>query len=277
MRVIQGVGEVAAHYDLFLVDLWGVMHDGIRCHKAALDCLARLKQEGKKVALLSNAPRRVQDVGQRSAEMGLTPAFYDAIFTSGEMTFSYLQKAPLGRLAFPIMTEKDHSLIENAPIEICADIEKADFILCSGPSEEKGKIADWDAILRRARIRDLVLLCANPDLIVHRGGKEEICAGALAQHYEVLGGKVLYQGKPHAEIYHWALKKMAVSPQRTLAFGDSLRTDIAGAHNGGCDSLFVASGIHKTVLLPDLSLEKLRRLAENYPTSPTFAVEYLNW
>ena len=68
--------------------------------------------------------------------------------------------------------------------------------------------------------------------------------------YRELGGEVIFYGKPHRPIYDQALAKAAAArgaaapARRTLAIGDSLRTDIAGARALGIDALFVSGGIH---------------------------------
>ena len=80
------------------------------------------------------------------------------------------------------------------------------------------------------------LVCTNPDLIVHRGTKEEYCAGYIAKIFEELGGKVIYYGKPHKEIYEMCFKKN----EKVLAIGDNLRTDIKGANNLNIDCLFIS-------------------------------------
>jgi len=279
MQIIKGVEQIVQDYQLFVVDLWGVMHDGVACYPEALECLTQLKKHQKRVALLSNAPRRTSDVIHRSEALGLKRDLFDLAFSSGEMTWHYLQKAPLGKRAFPIMTDKDRSLIDDTPIELEENIALAHFILCSGPDGERANLKDWEEVLQEAQMRTLPMLCANPDLIVHRGGKEEICAGTLAQHYESLGGKVIYYGKPHPEIYRHLMQRAEnlAGDNAWIAFGDSFRTDIKGALGAGGKGLFVAGGIHSKELLPHFTPLKLESLVNKYGYRPDFALDYLRW
>lgn len=278
MQIIKGVREIADRYSLFLVDLWGVMHDGVQCYPDALACLAELKRMKKNIALLSNAPRRVSDVIARSQALGLDPSLYDAAFSSGEATWRYLQNAPLGKKAFPIMTDKDLSLIEETPILLTDRLSDANFILCSGPEAQQSSLAYWRDILEEAKERHLPLLCANPDLIVLRGGKEEICAGTIAQYYETQGGKVIYHGKPFPDIYREIIRQFSKDDKQSwLAFGDSFRTDVSGAIKAGGESLFIAGGIHTNELMPELNQEKLAILATRYAACPHFVLDYLRW
>ncbi|HYA73305.1 MAG TPA: HAD hydrolase-like protein, partial [Roseiarcus sp.] len=107
---------------------------------------------------------------------------------------------------------------------------------------------------RAMAARGLTFVCANPDLVVHRGADLIYCAGALAQAYEAIGGKAIYAGKPHAPIYDAALAaagaalEAPLARSRVLAIGDAMRTDIAGAAGQGLDALFVAAGIHREAL-----------------------------
>ena len=98
--------------------------------------------------------------------------------------------------------------------------------------------------------RKISMVCGNPDVVVERGDKLIYCAGSVADLYASMGGEVIYAGKPYRPIYKMALAKAEastgskVSLSRVLAIGDSLRTDLAGAHAFGADFLFVTSGIH---------------------------------
>ena len=214
----------------------------------------------------------------RSQALGLDPSLYDAAFSSGEATWRYLHEAPLGKKAFPIMTDKDLSLIESTPIHLTDRLAEADFILCSGPDDQRASLADWHDVLAEAKERHLPLLCANPDLIVLRGGKEEICAGTIAQYYKEQGGKVIYQGKPFPEIYREITRRFDMgNKQSWLAFGDSFRTDVTGAVRAGGKSLFIAGGIHIKELMPELNQEKLEILATRYAVCPHFVLDYLRW
>jgi HAD superfamily hydrolase (TIGR01459 family) len=88
------------------------------------------------------------------------------------------------------------------------------------------------------------MICANPDLEVIRGGVRVICAGALTQRYEEIGGIAYWLGKPDPAIYAPVLEMLDVPQGRVLAVGDALRTDIAGAAAAGIDSCWVLGGIH---------------------------------
>lgn len=246
-----GLRDLAPAYDGFVVDLWGVLHDGVTAFPAALDCMARLKAQGRKVLILSNAPRRSAAVIERNAELGIGPQHFDLVLSSGEATWRCLKErtdpwyAALGRRAFQLGPARDLGMREGLDLEFVEDLEVADFILLTGALDSADTVADYDALLARALARRLPMACANPDLEVIRGGQREICAGAIAQAYEERGGPVRYQGKPHPEVYRTCLALLGMDdPARLLAIGDSLRTDIAGARACGMAGLFIAGGIH---------------------------------
>jgi HAD superfamily hydrolase (TIGR01459 family) len=284
-RILTGLREIADTFDLVLMDLWGCVHDGVKPYSAALDCLARLRDAGKAVAILSNAPRRASEVEAKLTEMGIDRALYTGMFTSGEETWKYLKTRPdglgqrLGRRVYAIMPERDAGLIEGLDLERVDEVGAASFLLVTGIEDEKVQAKDFDPILRQALKHGLPLLCANPDLMVHRGGVEEICAGAIAQRYENLGGRAVYHGKPHVKIYEVIFKQLGAVRGRAIGIGDSYRTDMRGAHDAGAKSLLVAGGIHRRELLYAAKIDPkmLRDLNRSFETFPDYGIPLLAW
>ena len=278
---IFGLSEIADRYDGYIVDLWGVMHDGVQAFPAAVDCLRRLKARGSRVAMLSNAPRRSASASQRSAAIGVTEDLYDAMITSGEDCWLRLASGAPRKRALFIRAGWDNQYLDGLDIEPVDDPAQADFALVLGVDNDTEKLDPLDPTLRAARARDLLMICANPDLVVMHGGAMRLCAGAVAQRYEALGGRTEYHGKPHAPVYARAFDALGVERSRILAIGDSLRTDITGARGVGIASLFVADGIHREELVGPLGgdLEPAHvaeRLSKNVPT-PDWVASRLSW
>jgi HAD superfamily hydrolase (TIGR01459 family) len=253
IRLIGGIGELAADYDGVILDLWGVVHDGTAPFPGVLDCLERLIAAGKRIVLLSNAPRRADDVGRRIAQIGVPADLYHGIMSSGEEAWQRLRHrddpfyAALGRNCLHICSDRDLEIREGLGLAFVDAPAAADFILNTGPAGWDDTIADYDEVLRISAARGLPMVCANPDLMVMQRGRPALCAGALAQHYEAIGGGVRWHGKPHPSVYDSCLPLLGINDRsRLLAVGDSLRTDIAGAAVFGIDSLLVAGGIHAT-------------------------------
>lgn len=254
--VIDGLAAIADRYDAFIVDLWGVVHDGKQPYPGVLDCFAALKRAGKHTLLLSNAPRRAHAAIGRLAELGLARDLFDDLLTSGEDVWLALRTRgrhdaspfyrDLGRRCFLFGAARDLSMFEQVDVERVEDIAAADFILCTNLYDYGQKPADHEATLRAAVSRGQPMICANPDLVVVHGTTLEYCAGAVAEFYEEMGGEVVYHGKPHAPIYRRARDMLGhVAAERVLCIGDSLRTDIAGANAAGLDSLLLVGGIHR--------------------------------
>ncbi len=284
-RLIRGLGDIADSYDAFILDLWGCLHDGITVYPAALEALRRLNAAGKRTIILSNAPRRAHEVVTRIADMGIGPKLYDRLFTSGEETWRALSHNDIdalrgrGRRVYPIMAERDQAMLAGLNTVPVDDPAKADFILVTGTETGQEDIAEFDAVLAPAVARGVPLVCANPDLIVHRGGIEELCAGAIAQRYEKLGGKVAWFGKPYPAIYRSILEEGRLSPDRLLCVGDALRTDVAGGAGIGAATLFTAGGIHHQELLVNnqIDLVRLEALCRKLGAIPDFAIVHLGW
>ena len=248
---IGGMRELAAHYDGFILDLWGVIHDGIAPIPGALECLRLLKESGKRIVLLSNAPRRSDDVIRRITTLGVPAGLYDHVMSSGEEAWQHLYRrddpfyAALGWRCLHIGSERDMEIRIGLGLEFVDTVEKAQFILNTGPAGWDDRLEDYEPILRAGLSRDLPMVCANPDYVVMHGNRLALCAGALANWYEERGGRVRWHGKPFRSVYDTCIGLLGIADRtRVLAVGDSLRTDIAGAAGAGIDGLFIAGGIH---------------------------------
>lgn len=247
----SGMSAFAADYDGFVLDLWGVIHDGTVLFPGVVDCLERLDGAGKKIVMLTNAPRRAHAIAASMEKMGMPRAYCAAIMSSGEATHLSLRGrydavlAGTGPHCFHIGPERDENLFDGLDIERVADVAAADFIVNTGPWVDGAKVSDYEVTLAAGAGRGLPMVCANPDLEVIRGGNRIICAGALARRYEEMGGKVRYFGKPRPAIYDSCFAMLGIGERaRILAVGDSLRTDIAGAKGAGIAAVLVAGGLH---------------------------------
>ena len=284
-RVIRGLGDIAEQYDSYILDLWGCLHDGVAIYPAALNALRRLKSAGKRAIILSNAPRRAREVGVRLAEMGITPDLYERLYTSGEETWRELAQDEIealkgrGRRLYPLMPGRDRTILEGVAATEVEDPAEADFILVTGTETGKEEVASFDPVLAPAAARGIPLVCANPDLVVHRGGIEEICAGSIAQRYEMLGGEVVWFGKPYPAVYRRILSECGLAPGRLLCVGDALRTDVAGGAGIGAATLFIIGGIHHQELLVDNHVDpaRLADLCRREGQAPGFAIAHLGW
>jgi HAD superfamily hydrolase (TIGR01459 family) len=282
---IHGLAEIADRYDAFILDLWGCLHDGIVVYPAALEALRRLKAAGKRAIILSNAPRRASEVAARIAEMGITSDLYEFLHTSGEETWRELAQNEIaelrgrGRKLYPLMAARDRAMLEGIDVQLVDDPARADFMLITGTETGKEELASFDPLLAPAAKRGVPMVCANPDLVVHRGGVEEICAGSVAQRYEGLGGPVVWFGKPYPAVYRRILAECDLTPARLLCVGDALRTDVAGGRGIGAATLFTVGGIHHQELLVDnrLDLARLADLCRRMGQTPDFAIAHLGW
>jgi HAD superfamily hydrolase (TIGR01459 family) len=250
IEFLPGIRAIADEYDGFIVDVWGVLHDGGTAYPGAIDCLRKLKQTGKRAVLLSNAPRPAADVVPALAALGYEPSLYSGIMTSGEEVRRHLRLrddpwyAALGRLCYLLGPGKDLGMLEGIQAEQARTIEDADFILNTGADFDE-TVEDYRPLMTRAIARGLPMICANPDLVVVHYGVRQICAGAIAVEYERLGGAVRYHGKPHPSVYQSCFALLGVDDRaRIAAIGDGLGTDIKGAAAAGIDGFFVTQGIH---------------------------------
>ena len=283
MRHLDRFAPLAAEYDGFIVDLWGVVHDGIVPYDGAADCLRQLRAAGKRVVLLSNAPRRVRLVREGLRGMGLPDDSYEGILTSGEATRTALLErtdpwiASLGRHVLHLGPDKDRNLFEGLDLDIVEDPARADFLLNTGPNDDADDSGpdSYLPLLKDCAARGLPMLCANPDLEIVRGGRRIICAGLLARFYEQYGGAVRLLGKPHPEVYEIVCRMLDLPRSRMLAVGDALATDIAGARAAGIESCWVLGGIHAEMIGDNMALAESEAAAAGL--APIATVPAFRW
>ncbi len=283
-KIASGLSHIAPAYDALLCDVWGVIHNGRESFPAACAALARYRETRGPVILISNSPRPHGPVIEQLDSLGVPREAWSHIVTSGDATRLLLAERAPGP-AWKIGPDRDDALYEGLGVEF-SDLADAAFISVTGPyDDENDEPADYRDRFIEAVGRDLVMLCANPDIVVQRGDKLIYCGGALAQLYESLGGKVLMAGKPYPIIYDLSLQKAAealgaaVDPRRVLCIGDGLPTDIRGANARGLDVLFVASGIHggETIGPDGLNLAAVTDLLRQDGLSATYAIADLVW
>jgi HAD superfamily hydrolase (TIGR01459 family) len=248
---MSGMRDLAAAYDGFIVDLWGVVHDGLKTYPGVADCLGRLRAAGKQVVFLSNAPRRAASIGRALHHMGIGPELYSGIMSSGEAVHLALRDrddpdfAALGAKFYHLGPARDRDVFDTLPLTEVPEVSEADFILNTGPDDHLGPDdpSIYAPTLHAGLEAGIPMVCANPDLEVIRDGKRIICAGLLAQYYAEHGGQVVQRGKPDPAIYGPTLKLLGTEKSRTLAIGDSLRTDMSGAKAAVIPACWVLSGI----------------------------------
>jgi HAD superfamily hydrolase (TIGR01459 family) len=229
-------------YRLILCDIWGVIHDGVELYPGAAERLLQWRGEGRSLVLITNAPRTADAVEQQLHRLGLPQDAWDGIATSGEAGIAALI-AVGARVGF-IGTHEDREILEGRHVAI-NDGGDFDELACTGLDDDRHRVEDYRAQLEDLADRDVLIHCLNPDRVVVRGGKTEPCAGALADVYLGLGGRVEWYGKPFPAIYRHALKLAGNPPAgEVLAIGDGLQTDVLGAAHMGFDVVFVAGGIH---------------------------------
>ena len=301
--LLDGLGETASRFDGFLLDQYGVLHDGVQPYPGVLDCLNALREAGKKVLILSNSGKRKQPNIHRLAQIGIPAELYDDFITSGEGAHAFLKSQPgelrrrprggdaresgphhNGPLRCFVLGggAAEEDLLQNLDIAQVDSAAEADFMLLASFGDSPPSEETFQATLDQARAADLTLVCANPDIRGIAGSGFHRAPGALAADYERRGGSVIYIGKPHPLIYREALKSIAPVPaKRVLAVGDSLAHDVAGASAAGMASALIVRGIHRDELGdPDRSADFDRRLAgltRHYGARPSFLLRQLAW
>ncbi len=237
----DGLKSIAYNYDLFFIDIWGVIHNGIKLYENSVNVLDNLEKIGKEFILLTNAPRPNKTVEKFLQNIGLDNKKSNKVFTSGEATLGFFNKELKNMKFYHIGPSKDFDLFELYKNNKTQTIEEAEFLLCTGLFENhENDIAFYKNLFLKKT--DLKMVCTNPDLVIDRGDKRELCAGSIAKTFLELGGKVDFFGKPYSLVYK---KATHLNNKKVLCIGDNLNTDIKGANNLKFDSLLITNGIHK--------------------------------
>ena len=268
MRELKHLSEIYKSYDTFVIDLWGVIHNGVVLNSNAVKVVDQLKNNSKKVVFLSNAPRPSSKVIDFLIKMNLDKKYLLNVMTSGEAAIDAINQNKFGKTFFHLGPPRDTSLFEKQKNNK-TEIEKCDFILCTGLFDNhEDDLSYYKNFLKEHISKKLI--CTNPDLTVHRGNIEELCAGSVAKVFEELGGKVIYYGKPYKEVYNKCFDK----GEKVLAIGDNLRTDIKGANNLNIDSIFITEGVHRQEIGDST---KLDALLTKYKVKTNFYQKELTW
>jgi HAD superfamily hydrolase (TIGR01459 family) len=250
-RILPGIEPLIERYDGFLLDQWGVLHNGVEVLPGVTEALQALQQTGKKVIILSNSGRRAAANQANMQRMGIDPGLYNAIITSGEAAWLGLSEkqdqafAGLGKRCLFFSRKGDYQALEGLDLTLAGHPAEADFILLSGIGHDPAVAEDIDRQLQQAVAYHLPMICSNPDITGVAGDELVTCPGALAQNYQKAGGEVHYVGKPWPAIYRIALAQLGLDNAATVAIGDSLQHDIKGAAGAGIDSVLVTAGIHQ--------------------------------
>jgi HAD superfamily hydrolase (TIGR01459 family) len=285
--VIPGLGAISDRYEVVLCDVWGVLHNGREAFPAASAALSAYRARGGVVVLITNAPRPRAPIREQVLKFGLSADAFDEVVTSGDVSIALIAER-IDQRVYHIGPQRDLSLFVAAGEQAgraarLGGPAAADYVLCTGLFNDDFETpADYDGLLSDLAQRKIPFLCANPDLVVHRGESLIYCAGALAESFRAFGGEPLYCGKPHAPIYRVAIETAEavlgrkVDPRRILAVGDGMRTDMAGAIGQGLDALFVSGGIHFADVHGSRDeAEGLARLFESAHIWPVAAIKAL--
>jgi HAD superfamily hydrolase (TIGR01459 family) len=283
--LLPGLREIADQFSFFLIDIWGVLHNGSDVFYEAQDCLLELKRQGKTVVLCSNAPRFASNVEKQLAFSGLSSEAYDFIFTSGMDTYQALfnPQGPyvkLGLTFYHLGHPIEHNIWEGTPFYPVPFLQEASFILATAPKPGLRFPEDYTHLLEEAYTHKFPIICANPDRFVIIRGQTVWCAGSIGELYEKTGGKVFYHGKPMKSFFNKCLQKVGARTKNTLMIGDSMYTDIKGANNARIQSLLIASGIHKPECdeIHTSSVgDQICQIISQFSYAPTYVMQSLRW
>ena len=265
----EGLNSIVDNYQLFYVDLWGVVHDGVSLHNEAIKALNEISKRKKEYILLTNAPRPNHAVQSFLEKLGMEKEIRDHVFTSGEAALLYLKKNLIDKTFFHVGPPRDFDLFKDFKKMKLDNIDKCEYILCTGLFDDYDKDLKYYRDLFEKNIKKK-MICTNPDLIVDRGNIRELCAGSVAMVFEKMGGEVIYFGKPYPEVYNQSANNKDKS---ILSIGDNLNTDIKGANLLNYDSLLISNGIHKM----EIKEKGIEKVSKSYEAICNYIQSELKW
>ena len=265
----NGLRSIVENYDIFYIDLWGVVHNGINLHKNAIEALEEITKVKKQYVLLTNAPRPNSIVKKFLEKMGMNEKIIEKVYSSGEAALSYLKKNYLNKKFYHVGPSRDFDLFEEFENNKGKNINESSYLLCTGLFENHDEDLNYYKKLFKDHL-DKKMICTNPDLIVDRGTKRELCAGSVALVFEKMGGEVIYFGKPFPEVYNQSIDNRN---KKVLSIGDNLNTDIRGANLLNFDSLIISNGVHKD----EIEKEGIEKVSKKYEVIVNFIQTELKW
>lgn len=316
MKVINGVREIVDDYDIFLLDMWGVMHDGSRPYEGVLEVVKKLRQAGKSLIILSNSSKRKENSVRMLQKLGFDPNDFDKIITSGEVAFQMMSTKTDKSLWPPLQSaarnvfvfgsgDEDKEYCEESGWSL-SSVEESTILLARGTFTIEGadicvsKLEDEElfdntmiSLLKKAAKLNIPMLVSNPDKVRPDKGRPPM-PGKIGDDYEAVlassEAKSLVKriGKPFQDVYSIALEGVT-DKSRVCMVGDALETDITGGGSNGIDSIWVLEdGIHE----PDLdrsapivdgataildSYNQKKGTYSNDALSPTILMSHFKW
>jgi HAD superfamily hydrolase (TIGR01459 family) len=265
----EGLKSIIENYDIFYIDLWGVVHNGITLHEKAIETLEEISKANKSYILLTNAPRPNKTVKSFLEKMGMDKEIRKKVYSSGEAALNHLKTNYLDEKFYHIGPSKDFDLFVEFKNNKKKDINESSYLLCTGLFEDQEEDLNYYKELFKNHTKKK-MICTNPDLIVDRGNKRELCAGSVALVFEKIGGEVIYFGKPFPEVYNQSINN---DEKRVLSIGDNLKTDIKGANLLGYDSLLISNGIHRN----EIKKDGIEVVSKKYEVIVNFIQTELKW
>ena len=264
-----GLQSIADNYDLFYIDLWGVVHNGVKLNEKAIIALKKLLELNKEFVLLTNAPRPIDTVKVILEKMGMDKNLRNHVFTSGEASLSYLSKEHKSQKFYHVGPPRDFDLFRDFKNYKSDKIDESEYLLCTGLFDDHDKDLNfYKELLEKHTGKKMI--CTNPDLIVDKGDRRELCAGSVAMVFEKMGGEVVYFGKPYPEVYNQSFDN---NNKKTLSIGDNLNTDIKGANLLNYDSLLISNGVHKN----EIRNKGIDEISKQYESIVNYIQSDLKW
>lgn len=286
-RIIKGIGDLADRYDAFLVDQWGVLHNGQAPYPGVVQCLKRLVWAGKQVIIISNSGKRSDGNQARMKTLGFPRNSYTHLVTSGEIAWQMLATGSgvIGQLrrtpCLLLTSDPSETFAQGLTVPFVDSIEQAGWILLGGIDDARSP-SFYEAMIEEGVARKLPLVCTNPDLTRITPNGLQPSVGSIAQAYQEHGGHVYFIGKPHPEIYRHCLSLVSGLPaSRILGIGDSIHHDIVGGQSVGINTLLILRGVHEDHFTDtNDSLEinnRIRKIAGQHGALPDWAVPAFQW
>ena len=287
VEIVRGMSALASRYDGFILDQWGVLHDGTVPYGGAAECLQRLRAAGKRIVVLSNSSKRETDNLGLMKRMGFDVSLLERFVSAGEEARAALEKhddpfhGALGKRCFAFTRGGDRTLLKGIGLELVDRIDDADFLAVIGSDSPQRSLADYEAELAAGIRRRLPMICANPDTARFSPQGLIQAPGLLALRYEALGGQVFFHGKPYPAIYKACLAALGCAPGKVITVGDSIDHDVLGASRAKLASALIPGGVHGGELgvawgeLP--GEEAWRAFAGHAPAQPAYLLAAFNW
>jgi arabinose operon protein AraL len=262
--------------DGFIFDLDGTVYLGEAALPGAVDGIAQLREQGKRVLFVSNKPLEPREAYARKLTRLGIPAEADDVVTSAFVLGYHLAQTEPHLKLYVVGEPNLLDELRGHGLNVLDEFTEQDPLEVIHPHDVDAVVVAFDRTLNyrklntayQALVSGARFFATNADKACPMpGGAIPDAGGTIAALEHMTGRKVeLLAGKPSTMIIQVALQKLGLPPEQVMMVGDRLETDIFMGQQAGMVTAVTLTGVTKRgdvaamTTPPDFIVENLGEL-----------------